>query len=123
MTKYARLTNQRLSTNKRSSAPIISLWQKIVAKRLAINALLTGVMLSFGVVYIGIMNSGAADTLQHHALTQHIEEIRQSNHDLTLSIAEAQSLQRINEVSKTMDFVNTTDFHYLNKDSSVALSE
>ncbi len=123
MTKRTRLTNKRLSYRKRAAAPKVKSWLTFVQNSSVVNLSLIALIIVMGFSYLGIVNSTAADTVRLHALTSSVEEQKDSNNKLELSITEVQSLQHISDMSERYDLVVATDVEYIETDTAVALNQ
>lgn len=123
MTKYARLTNSRLSRRKQASAPKVQTWKTLFSNTLVVNIAMLSLFVVMGVGYLGIVNSAASDTFHVYDLSQRIDDTTQANRDLELAISEVQSLQHVKSMSEQYALIPTTGAEYLDLNSAVALSE
>lgn len=121
MTKYAKLSNKHLSSRKQASAPKVRTWQSWLSNRPLVNSVLLTVLIGFGVTYLGVMNSTAADTFKVHELSVRIDDSKEQARDLDLQVSEVLSLQHIDSMSEQYDLVSVSSAQYLDTNSAVAL--
>ncbi|MDP3970879.1 MAG: hypothetical protein Q8P90_04205 [bacterium] len=122
MTKYARLSNDRLRIKKQASVPKVKTLQNLLKNTVLVNTVMILTLCVLGLSYLGIMNSTAADTFTVHELSQRIEETQQQNRDTEVAISEVLSLHHISEMSEQYDLVTATEIDYIDTDSAVAFS-
>ncbi len=117
MTKLTRLTNSKLSLQKQ--VVVHRFWHNTAL----INVALTAVLVLFGLGYLGIVNSTAADTFAVSSLSRRIEETKTENQHLQLDISEVLSLPHVSSKADQFHLVSATSVHYLDDSSAVALSQ
>lgn len=88
-----------------------------------INVALAGVLLLFGLGYLGIVNSTAADTFAVASLSRRIEDTKNKNQLLELDIAEVLALPHVSARAEQTSLGSAASVHYLNDSSAVALSQ
>ena len=123
MTKYARLSNHKLSGRKQAAAPKVRTWQTLFQNRRILNGVLAVMVVGLGLTYLGITNSTAADTFTVHSLSERIETNKQEARDLELAVSEVLSLQHIDTMSEQYELVAATDVQYIDTDSAFALRQ
>lgn len=117
MTKLTRLTNSKLSLKKQ--VVVYHFWHNT----LLINAALAGVLVLFGLGYLGIVNSTASDTFAVASLSRRIDDTKNQNQRLELDIAAVLALPHVSAEAQQYNLVSATSVHYLNDSSAVALSQ
>lgn len=117
MTQLTRLTNSKLSQQKQGAAP--KFWHRTIT----LNLLLAGVFVLFGLGYLGIVNSTAAETFAVASLSRRIDETKTQNQRLELDIAEVLALPHISASSDRYNLVATSAVHYVQDTSAVAFSQ
>ena len=117
MTKLTRLTNSKLSQQKQGSAP------KFWHNTMMINLVMAGVLALFGLGYLGIVNSTAADTFAVAELSGRIDDTKNQNQRLELDVSEVLALPHVDEVSQQYNLVAASNVHYLDDSAAVAFSQ
>lgn len=123
MTQLTRLTNLHLSHRKQAAAPKVPGLFSWLQNMTAVNLILVGLFIVFGLSYLAIVNATASDTFQMYQLTSRIQTTQEANQRLELDMSEVLSLPHVNEMSRQYNLVTATNVHYLNATPSVALSE
>jgi hypothetical protein len=117
MTKLTRLTNSKLSLKKQV------LVQRFWHNTVLINVALAGVLVLFGLGYLGIVNSTAQDTFAVASLSRRIDDTENQNQRLELDISEVLALPHVSAKAEHSHLVAAASVHYLNDSSAVALSQ
>lgn len=123
MTQITRLTNLHLLHRKQAEAPKVAGWLTWVHNVTAVNLVLLVLFVVYGVSYLAIVNSTAADTFRMYQLTARIQTTQEANQRLELDMSEVLSLPHVNEMSRQYNLVTATNVHYLNATPAVALSQ
>lgn len=123
MTKLTRLTNQRL----RSTKSVGQLQHNIVVwlqqHTFIVNLSLCVMVVVVGLGYLAVVNTTASDSFTVHQLSLRVDDIKESNSQLELSMSEVLSLQHISSISEGKNLIPATQVNYLVGQHDVAYSQ
>ncbi|MFH1536408.1 MAG: hypothetical protein ABID45_00305 [Patescibacteria group bacterium] len=121
MSKF--LLFSKLNCKNRQNPKKIGKVFNLVNKSKGINILIVVLIIGFGILYIGTVNTTADLGFEVDDLKNRAQQLAKDNQKLELEIAADTSMQNIKRASEDLDLVQISEAQYISEASAMALGE